>query len=122
MKENVIQQKSFTFAVRIVRLYRFLLEHKESRLIAGQLLRSGTSIGANVKEAQGAVSKKDFINKMSIAYKESRETHYWLRLLHECELFSDRLFSSMCAHCDELSRLLYSIIASTRSTTDIQRN
>jgi four helix bundle protein len=82
MKEyNVIQQKSFAFAIRVVNIYRFLVEEKQEYTLSKQLVRSGTSIGANVEEALGGVSDKDFLHKLSIAYKEARETIYWLRLL-----------------------------------------
>jgi four helix bundle protein len=76
-KENLIAVKSFKFAKRIYLLYKFLLEEKKEYILSKQILRSGTSIGANVEEAIGAQSKKDFISKLSIAYKKARETHYW---------------------------------------------
>ena len=80
-KENIIQQKSFAFALRIVHLYRYLTNEKKEFVLAKQALRSGTSIGANIEEAIGAQSEKDFLSKLSIAYKEARETKYWLNLL-----------------------------------------
>jgi four helix bundle protein len=84
MKEqNVIQQKSYDFAIRIVNLYKYLATEKKELVLSKQILRSGTSIGANVEEAIGAQSDKDFLNKLSIAYKEARETHYWIRLLRD---------------------------------------
>jgi four helix bundle protein len=76
MKENIIQKKSFTFAVRIVRLYKYLVEQKKEFVLAKQVLRCGTSVGSNVEEAIGGQSKKDFLSKISIAYKESREIAY----------------------------------------------
>jgi len=85
MKENVIREKSFEFALEIVKLYQQLVEQKEY-VISKQLLRSGTSIGANVEEAGAAQSKKDFVSKMSIASKEARESKYWLRLLQKSDL------------------------------------
>lgn len=84
-QDNLIQNKSFDFALKVIALYKQLTEQKEF-IISKQLLRSGTSIGANVEEANAAQSKKEFISKMSIASKEARETKYWLRLLHESEL------------------------------------
>ena len=84
-KQNVIQEKSYKFALSIIELYQRLVLKKEF-IISKQILKSGTSIGANVEEALGAQSKKDFINKISIAYKESRETNYWLRLLRDSSL------------------------------------
>jgi len=85
MKENLVQDKSFLFALEIIKLYRQLVAEKEY-VISKQLLKSGTSIGANVEEAIAAQSKKDFLSKMSIASKEARETKYWLRLLHKSDL------------------------------------
>lgn len=89
--ENVIVEKSFQFALRIVKLFSLLKEKKVERDIALQLLRSGTSIGANIEEAMGGSSKKDFIHKLEIAYKEARESRYWLRLLKESKLLEDKL-------------------------------
>ncbi len=83
MKENVIQEKTYKFAIRAVKLYKYLVDEKREFVLSKQLLRSGTSIGANVEEAIGGQSKKDFIAKISIAYKEARETHYWLRILKD---------------------------------------
>ena len=81
MKENIIQQKSFQFAVRIINLYKYLTNDKKEFVLSKQILRSGTSIGANINEALAAESKKDFVHKLSIAVKEARETYYWLNLL-----------------------------------------
>jgi four helix bundle protein len=79
MKENIVKEKSFRFAVRIVRLYQFLVNEKSEYVLSKQLLRSGTSIGANIEEADSAQTKKDFIAKLSTSLKEAKETHYWLR-------------------------------------------
>lgn len=87
MKENLIADKSLKFAKRIYFLYKSLTEEKKEYIISKQILRSGTSIGANVEEAIGGQSKKDFLSKFSIAYKEARETHYWIRLLYEVKIF-----------------------------------
>ena len=86
MKENVIKDKSYQFAIKIVRFYKHLVENKREFIIAKQVVRSGTSIGAMVEEANQAESKADFIHKLSIANKEANETHYWLRLLLDAEL------------------------------------
>ena len=115
MKENVIQEKSFAFALRIVKLYRWLSEDKREFALAKQILRSGTSIGANVEEAIGGLSEKDFHSKMAIAYKESRETHYWLRLLHDAKYIDDNSFQSVIADCEELMRILGSITKTMKS-------
>ena len=104
---NAIEEKSFRFAVRIVNLTK-ILKQKEHTL-SGQLLRSGTSVGANVAEAQNAQSKADFVAKMSIALKEANETYYWLRLLHRTEYISQKEFESMKQDADELIRILVAI-------------
>ena len=83
-KDNPLVVKSYSFAVRIINSFKFLSKEKNEYVLSKQILKSGTSIGANVEEAIGAQSEKDFLNKLSIAYKEARETHYWLRLLHDC--------------------------------------
>jgi len=93
MGDNAILDKSKVFAVRIIRLYQYLSEQKKERVLSKQLLRSGTSIGANVKEAQRAQSKKDFVAKMCIASKEASETEYWLELLHETRIYEQNRIS-----------------------------
>lgn len=85
MKDNIITDKSYAFAIRIVKLYKYLCEEKKEFILSKQLLRSGTSIGANIEEAIGGQSEKDFYSKLTIAYKETRETHYWIRLLTDTE-------------------------------------
>ncbi len=90
MKENVLVQKSFSFAVDIVNLYKSIVKEKKEFVLSRQLLKSGTSIGANIEEAQGGYSKKDFKAKLSISYKEARETIYWLKLIHETTILIDR--------------------------------
>ncbi len=107
--DNVVQEKSFSFALRIIKLHRYLIEKSKEYDLAKQVLRSGTSIGANVEEAIGAQSPKDFISKMSIAYKEARETHYWLRLLNEGSLIEKKLAESMLCDVDELLKIIGSI-------------
>jgi four helix bundle protein len=93
--DNVIQEKSFAFALRTVNLYKYLREKKKEYVLAKQLLRSGTSIGANIEEAIGGQSGKDFISKLSIAYKEARETIYWLKLLQAASFLSAEQASSI---------------------------
>ncbi|HAM99006.1 MAG TPA: four helix bundle protein [Marinilabiliales bacterium] len=95
MKENVIQLKTFEFAVRIVKLYQYLVEEKKEGVLSKQILRYGTSIGANTEEALGGYSKKEFASKIGIAYKEARETDYWLRLLKETKFISGTGFKSL---------------------------
>jgi four helix bundle protein len=110
VSENITLNKSKTFAVRVVRLYQFLTETKREYVLSKQLLRSGTSIGANVREAHNSQSKKEFIAKMNIALKEAAESEYWLELLHETDYLSDTEFSSIMRDCGEMNRLLISII------------
>ena len=109
-KVNVVRDKSFDFALRIVDLYKYLRYEKKEYVLSKQLLRSGTSIGANVEEAQAAQSKKDFISKMSIASKEARETLYWLKLLkYGSYITNDEIINDS----NELIRLLTSIVKSS---------
>ncbi len=119
MAENPVKEKSFRFAVRIVRLCKFLTEEKKEYVISRQILRSGTSIGANVKEALQAESKADFIHKLSISLKEASETEYWLQLLKETEYMDQMAYDSMMSDCVELLKLLTSIIKSSKQTKTI---
>jgi len=114
MKENVIKDKSYQFAIKIVRFYKYLVENKKEFTIAKQILRSGTSIGANVEEANQAESKADFIHKFSIANKEANETHYWLRLLRDSDIIGKE-HVSLQTDCEELLRLLTAILKSTKA-------
>ncbi len=110
MKEdNLIQQKSFAFALRIVRLFRFLTEEMKEFVLAKQVMRSGTSIGANIEEAIGAQSQRDFLSKISIAYKEARETKYWLNLLKASNYLDTDLADSLLLDTEELLKILGSI-------------
>src|ERR1700690_1971257 len=95
MKDIIIQKKSFDFAVRIIKLYRFLKLEKKEYTLAKQILRCGTSIEADIEEATGGVSKADFKNKLSIAYKEGRETQYWLKLLQTTDYITKKMFDSL---------------------------
>lgn len=114
MKENIVKEKSFRFAVRIVKLYRFFTIEKNEYVLSKQLLRSGTSIGSNIEEANSGQTKKDFIAKLSIALKEAKETHYWLRLMFECNYFDEKMYKSFLDECEELIMLLTSIIKTSR--------
>ena len=111
---NAIQEKSFHFAVRIVNLCKYLQSDHKEYLLSKQLMRSGTSIGANVSESQQAQSRPDFVNKLNIALKEAYETNYWLRLLHETKYLTDDAFLSIVADCQELERLLISIVKTSK--------
>ncbi len=112
-KENIIQSKSLEFAMRIVKLSKFLQWEKEF-ILSSQILRSGTSIGANIEEAQGWISRKEFIHKVNIAYKESRETLYWLKLLVTWEYISQDQYASLFADCEEIIKILTKILVTSR--------
>ena len=109
VSENIIVDKSFDFAVRIVNLYKYLNTEQKEYVVSKQLLRSGTSIGANVSEAERAQSKADFISKMSIALKEANETNYWLKLLYKTNYLSKSQYDSINADINELIKLLVAI-------------
>lgn len=109
MKPNVAQQKSYDFALRIIKVYAFLVQNKKEFVLSKQILHSGTSIGANVEEAIGGQSRADFLSKMAVAYKEARETHHWLRLLHDGRFLTSKQFDSLSIDCDELMKILGSI-------------
>ena len=113
-RENVIKEKSFDFALRIVKLYKYLQEKKEF-VLSKQLLRSGTAVGALVREAEQAESKKDFIHKMAIALKEANETQYWLELLFKSGYLKESQFSSINADSIGMLKLLTSIIKTAKS-------
>lgn len=111
---NVVKEKSFAFAVRIVNLHKFLCAERKEFVLSKQLLRSGTAIGALVREAEQAESKPDFVHKMAIALKEANETEYWLELLHETKYLETPAFFSIQKDVVELLKLLTSIINSTK--------
>lgn len=114
MKENVIQKKSYSFALRIIKAYQYLKLKQEYEL-GQQLLRSGTSIGANIEEGIGGQSEKDFFAKINIAHKECRETHYWLRLLKDSNILEEKLSTSLIKDCEELLKLSSSIITTMKT-------
>ena len=109
MGENIIEKKSFDFAIRIVRLYKYLTEEKKEFVLSKQLLRSGTSIGANVSEAERGQTKPDFYTKMNIASKEAYESYYWLRLLYATGYLNDAEFDSLEKDVKEVISILISI-------------
>ena len=117
MRDNLVQQKSYAFALRIIKLYSYLTENKKEYVLSKQVLRSGTSIGANVEEAIGAQSKTDFISKLSIAYKEARETSYWIRLLKDSNYLIDKEFDSIMADIEELLRIITKIQKTSKSNS-----
>ena len=116
MSKDIVKDKSKLFAVRVVRLYQHLTENKREWVLSKQLLRSGTSIGANVREAGRAQSKNDFISKMNIALKEAAESEYWLELLRETDYLSQAEYNSIAKDCGELNRLLISIVKTSNES------
>ena len=114
MEKHNLQNKSFRFAVRIVKLTKMLKAERKEFILSNQLLRSGTSIGANIVEAQQAQSRADFLSKMNIALKEAVETDYWLRLLEETDYLSTVEFTSIHADCDEIVKILVSSVKSAK--------
>jgi four helix bundle protein len=116
MKEgNVVKEKSYAFALRIIKAYKYLLQEHREFVLSKQVLRSSTAIGALIWESEHAQSKADFINKMNIALKEANETEYWLMLLKDSDYLDDKTFTSIHKDCDELIRLLVSIVKTSKS-------
>jgi four helix bundle protein len=115
MKENIIVSKSFDFAVKTVRIYQKLTLEKREFVLSKQLLKSGTSIGANIEEAVGGFSRKDFIAKLQISYKEARETKYWLKLLHSTDYLDKADFESLLADTEEILKILVSILKTSKN-------
>ena len=111
---NIVKDKSFDFAVRVVKLYQYLCYEKKEYILSKQMLRSGTSIGANIEEALQAQSKRDYLSKMNIALKEANETLYWIRLLYATEFLDDRQNNSISVDCNEIISLLVSIVKTTK--------
>ena len=113
-KESPLKSKSYSFAVRIVRLSQFMVrEHKEF-VLSKQVLRSGTAIGALIREAEYGISKPDFRNKMSIGLKEANETEYWLSILKDTEYINEKLFQSLSVECIELIKMLVSTVKTSQ--------
>lgn len=113
--DNIIQIKSYAFAVRIIKVYQFLSNEKKEFVLSKQLLRSGTSIGANIEEAIGGQSGKDFFAKLTIAYKEARETHYWIRLSKDTDYLTKEQSESLLEDINELLKIIGSIQKTIRS-------
>jgi len=115
MKDNNITYiKGYNFAIRVVKAYQYLCEEKKEYVLSKQMLRSGTSIGAKIAEANGAISEADFSSKISIAYKECLESKYWLSLLKDTDFISEKSFESMYDDADEIAKILFSILKKTR--------
>jgi four helix bundle protein len=115
MKNNILKEKSYAFALRVVKLFRYLTVEQKEYVLSKQVLRSGTSIGANVEEAFQGESKSDFIHKLAIANKEAFETHYWLRLLRDSKLLTLNQADSLLSECDELQRMLVAALKTSKS-------
>jgi four helix bundle protein len=115
VEDNVVKEKSFKFALRIVRLYRYLQEEKKEYVLSKQVLKSGTAIGAMIRESQYAQSKADFIHKLSIALKEANETDYWIELLFQSGYLEEKSYLSIHTDIEELLKLLTSIVKTTKS-------
>ena len=116
MKDNVVMDKSYAFALRIIKLYKYLIAEKKEYVLAKQILRSGTSIGALVKEAEHAQSKADFLHKMNVALKEANETEYWLMLLKDSKYIEEKSFNSIHGENVEIIKLLASIVKSLKES------
>lgn len=114
--ENVIVDKSYCFAVRIGKLSKYLQKHKKEYVISTQVLRSGTSIGANVAESQYAQSTADFVFKLTIALKETGETDYWLRWLRDCNYLTEKEFNSIYNDCNEIKKILSAIVKTSKNS------
>ncbi len=115
-KDNVIRDKSYAFAIRVVNAYKYLSDNKREFVLSKQMLRSGTAIGALVAEAHHAQSTADFLNKMNVALKEANETLYWLSLLNDTDYLDNKVYSSISLDCNELIALLVSIVKTTKKS------
>lgn len=113
-KKSIVEDKAYMFALRIIKAYKYLNREQREFILSKQLLRSGTAIGALIREAEHAQSKADFINKMSVALKEANETEYWLMLFKDSEYIDEKVFTSIHKDCDELIRLLVSIVKTSK--------
>jgi len=116
MKDNLIKNKSFAFSLRVIKLYKYVVETKKEYVLSKQILRSGTAIGALIYESEHAESKADFIHKLSISLKEANETDYWLELLFQSDYISQIEYESIKRDIQELLKLLVSIIKTSKST------
>lgn len=114
MKDNLIKNKSFNFALRIIKVYQYLVDEKKEFILSKQLLRNGTAIGALVRESEYAESKADFIHKLSIALKEANESHYWLELLCQSHYIDEKGYNSIISDLEEILKLLVSIINTSK--------
>ncbi len=119
---NAIRDKTFDFAVRIVNLYRYLVDEKREFVLSKQILRSGTSIGANIEEAIGGQSRRDFLSKLSVAYKEARETDYWLRIFLKTDFLTSEQAASLRSDIDEICKIIGTIQLTMKSNNRLGDN
>lgn len=117
MKESILKEKSYAFAIRIVKLSQFLQSEKKEFVLSKQILRSGTAIGALIREAEYGQSKTDFVHKLSIGLKEANETEYWLSILKDTDYIEDKLFVSLLNDCKEILRLLIASIKTAKQSS-----
>ncbi|MGI0480564.1 four helix bundle protein [Geminocystis sp. CENA526] len=121
MTKNIIKEKSFNFALRVIKLHKYLINEKKEFVLSKQLLRSGTAIGALVRESEYAESKADFVHKLAIALKEANESEYWLELLYYEEYIDQKGYNSIVADLKEILKLLISIINSTKNNLKTEK-
>lgn len=119
--KNLIKEMSYSFSIRIVKLFKYLQEEKKEFVLSKQILKSGTSIGANVEEADSAQSKKDFIAKIQISLKEAKETHYWIRLLRDTYYLEEKLAASLLDDCNSIISILTSILKTSKNNIKNER-
>ena len=115
INNSIVYDKASKYAVKIIKLYQNISLQSKEYVLSKQILKSGTSIGANIEEGNGAVSSSDFSNKLAIAYKEARETHYWLRLLLAVELIDEGYYKNLVSKCEELCKMLYKSIKTSKA-------
>ena len=119
--KNILKEKSFALALRIIKLYKFLIENKKEYVLSKQILRSGTSVGAMIREAQNAESKMDFVHKLAIAQKECDETIYWMELLVQSDYISKEAFESVSAEAEQVLKMIKSAILTTKRNIVIKK-
>ena len=120
--KNILKEKSFALALRIIKLYKFLIENKKEYVLSKQILRSGTSVGAMIREAQNAESKMDFVHKLAIAQKECDESLYWMELLVQSDFISKEAFESVSAEAEQVLKMIKSAILTTKRNIATKKN
>ncbi len=120
--KNILKEKSFALALRIIKLYKFLIDNKKEYVLSKQVLRSGTSVGAMIREAQNAESKMDFVHKLAIAQKECDESLYWLELLVQSDYITDESFKSVYGETEQVFKMIKSAILTTKKNLQANKN